>query len=172
MRSGASSQNSQPPSVHTVDEVAPPYRDAISTAQPPSIGQVMAGGAALGVGRSASNATGGTAGTMGTAPPPYGAGASRAGTPASPATPSTIGRRNPFSDSAPVSPVEASPFNDPIGNSPVISRNSSLYHPERERDDTSTLGGVSEAASIREATVARNASVMSGGRIINSTNRS
>lgn len=169
LRSGVSSQTSQPPSVHTVDEVAPPYRDAISTAQPPSIGQVMAGTAAAGVGRSASTATAGTfgtAGTVGTAPPPYGAGASRAHTPG---TPSTLGPRNPFSDSAPVSPVEASPFNDPPHQSPAVSRNSSFY---THRDDTSTLGGASEAASIREATLARNASVMSGGRIINNVNHS
>lgn len=163
-----------------MDEVAPPYRDAISTAQPPSIGQVMAGttaagavGAvgAAGLGRSASTATAGTfgtAGTVGTAPPPYGAGASRAQTPG---TPSTLGPRNPFSDSAPVSPVEASPFNDPPHQSPAISRNSSLYHTS-ERDDTSMFGGASEAASIREATLARNASVMSGGRIINNVNHS
>lgn len=132
-----------------MDEVAPPYRDALSSAQPPSIAQVMAGAAAgnvaAGVDRSASNAT---------APPPYGATAGALRTP-SPTTPvSQRPDRNPFADSPPVSPVEASPFNDPPGTSPPISRNSSVNQSD------------SDAASIRQATLARNASVMSGGRVI------
>lgn len=173
LRSHTSGQDSQATSVHSADEVAPPYRDAISSAQPPSIGQVMAAPAlpalpallTAGVSRSASNAT------AGTAPPPYRSGASRNISPTHPGTPtSTRGHRNPFTDSNPVSPVEASPFNDPPSNSPAISRNSSLYH--TDRDETSTIGGASDAASIREATLARNASVMSGGRIINHVNKS
>ncbi|KAK5089512.1 hypothetical protein LTR70_001603 [Exophiala xenobiotica] len=158
LRSANRSQHSEAPSMHSIDEVAPPYRDAINSAQPPSISQVIAGGAAggaaavagAGVNRSASNAT---------APPPYGAAAGRLEVP-SPTTPaSQRSNRNPFADSPPISPVEGSPFNDPPGTSPPISRNSSVY--------ASTIGGVSDAASIREATLARNASVMSGGRIIN-----
>lgn len=159
-RSANRSTHTGTPSIHSVDDVAPPYRDAITSVQAPSIAQIIAGGAAggaaAGVSRSASNAT---------APPPYGVAAGRLGAP-SPTTPvSQRSNQNPFADSPPVSPIENSPFNDPPGTTPTISRNSSVYH--TDRDDVSTIGGASDAASIREATLARNASVMSGGRIIN-----
>ena len=160
LRSANRSQHSGSPSVHSVEEVAPPYRDAISAAQPPNIGAVMAGagaaGAAAGIKRSASSAT---------APPPYGAAAGRLATPTSPAR-SQHEDLNPFADTgnSPTSPVEGSPFNDPPGTTPAVSRNSSLYR--SDRDDTSSIGGVSDAASIRQAMLARNASVMSGGRVV------
>lgn len=163
VRSGSRSHHAQTPSVHSVEEVAPPYRDAISAAVPPNAGQLAGGAAAAGVARSASSAT---------APPPYGAAAGKqtdTGSPASPA--SRHERDNPFADQigSPVSPIEGSPFNDPPGATAAVSRNSSIYH--SERDETSTLGGASDAASIREATLARNASVMSGARVIDHSQR-
>lgn len=145
LRSSNRSPHDDSPSVHSVEEVAPPYRDAVSTVQP-SIGQVMTGGLAPVVTRSASNAT---------APPPYGAAAARLAS-ARPTTPqSARSDQNPFADSPPISPIERSPFNDPPGTSPPVSRTSSV-----RGDDAS------DAVSIREATLARNASVMSGGRVV------
>lgn len=163
LRSANRSQHSGATSLHSVDEVAPPYRDAINSAQPPSIAQIIGGGAA---GAAAAGAGAG-AGTQvsrttsnATAPPPYGAAGSLLAVP-SPVTPaSQRSGRNPFADSTPVSSIEGSPFNDPPGDSPPLSRqNSSVY--------ASTIGAISDAASIREATIARNASVMSRGRVIN-----
>ncbi|KAJ9662755.1 hypothetical protein H2198_001204 [Neophaeococcomyces mojaviensis] len=151
VRSTARSQHSTTASEQSVDEVAPPYRDALAAG---------AGGAVAGVGRSVSNAT---------APPPYLA-PGRLATPTSPnPARSTHSNRNPFADTPPISPIDASPFNDPPGTSPAISRHSSLYR--SVHDDASTIGGASDAASIREATLARNASVMSGGRIIDAASR-
>lgn len=112
--------------------------------------------AAAGVARSASTAT---------APPPYASGGPRTQAPETIISPAESGPRNPFLDTPPISPVDESrsPFNDPPGTTPAISRNSSLY--QASRDDLS-IAGVSDAASIREATLARNASVQSGGRVI------
>lgn len=141
VRSNQPVQHAASPSLHSIEEVAPAYRDAVRPT--PNIGQVMAGGA---VGRSESTAT---------APPPYAGAVSRPISPESHAHET----RNPFADSPLVSPVEDSPFDDPSG----ISRNSSLHN--YNRDDVSSIAP-SDAASIREATMVRNASVMSRGRII------
>lgn len=170
LRSATRSQHSESPSLHSVDEVAPPYRDAISAAQPPNIGSVIAGAAPV-IGGAAAAGTlnrSTSSATAGTAPPPYGVAAGRLA-PTSPSVRSQHSASNPFADNenSPISPAEGSPFQDPPSATP--SRNSSLYR--SDRDDASTIGGVSDAASIRQATLARNASVMSGGRIIDNVAR-
>ncbi|KAK4943491.1 hypothetical protein LTR10_016982 [Elasticomyces elasticus] len=152
-RTGAASAE---PSLHSIEEVAPPYRDAISHAQVPisiqtgAAGPVAAGeavaSAADPIPRSTSTAT---------APPPY---RSVVGDPRSPLTPVS---GNPFADSAPVSPIEGSPFNDPPeedGRRPAISRGSSLYRSVNTED-----GAPSDAGSIREAQVGRRVSVRTSG---------
>lgn len=152
------------PSIHSIDEVAPPYRDAVNHAQPLNMTQVGPGILAAGalsdpIARPASSAT---------APPPYVSGSRQSNRPST----GNSSQRNPFTDSIAVSPVEGSPFNDPLeGNSHYshsvssVSRNSSLNH-GHGADDTSTLNG-SEAASIHEARVGRHVSVNSAGRAFN-----
>lgn len=150
LRSNERAQHAATPSIHSVEEVAPAYRDAVHTQ--PNIVQTMAGGTMFG--RSESTAT---------APPPY------AGRNSRPISAEQGGERhNPFADSPLVSPIEGSPFNDPPGTTSVVSRNSSLHH--SNRDDVSSIAP-SDAASIREATMARNASVISTGRVIQNVKR-
>ncbi|RVX65803.1 hypothetical protein B0A52_10365 [Exophiala mesophila] len=147
LRSQNNSRNgahSAEPSLHSIEEVAPPYRDAISHATPASPSPLRnvhaVSGAADPIPRSASAAT---------APPPYGSivgNMERSETPASSV-------RNPFADSTPVSPVDGSPFNDPPENEtrPPLSRNSSMYQSVNADD-------ASEVASIRQAQVGRSVS--------------
>ncbi|KIW18793.1 hypothetical protein PV08_03082 [Exophiala spinifera] len=139
------------PSLHSIEEVAPPYRDAISHAQPGSPLQNRPISAAGGVAgdpilRAASTAT---------APPPY-----RSVVPDSnPRSTSPVSGGNPFSDSAPVSPIEGSPFNDPPDEQrPALSRGSSLYQSVNTDD-----GAPSDAGSIQEAQVGRRVSVRGSG---------
>ncbi|KAI1620599.1 hypothetical protein EDD37DRAFT_653655 [Exophiala viscosa] len=144
------------PSLHSIDEVAPPYRDAISHAQVPTsiqtgaVAPVVAGAAVASasdpIPRSTSTAT---------APPPYRAVVADTRSPLTPVS------RNPFADSAPVSPIEGSPFNDPPdddGQRPALSRGSSLYRSVNTED-----GAPSDAGSIREAQVGRRVSVRTSG---------
>ena len=136
-RNGAHSVD---PSVHSVEEVAPPYRDAISHANPPtSPPRSVPAAAIFPTQRPMSTAT---------APPPY----------KSAASPEP---RNPFSDSTPVSPVEESPFNDPPEAGGALSRGSSMYR-SVTTDDAATPTA-SEAGSIREAIVGRRVSVRKQG---------
>ncbi|KAK7888557.1 hypothetical protein LTR67_008903 [Exophiala xenobiotica] len=148
-RQGAASAE---PSLHSIDEVAPPYRDAVSHGQALSPTQnlsgapVVAGGAATGpILRGASTAT---------APPPYRAVVSPTGhsQPASPVS------GNPFADSAPASPIEGSPFNDPPEERTTVSRGSSLYQSVNTED-----GAPSDAGSIQEAQIGRRVSVRNSG---------
>ncbi|KAK5452011.1 hypothetical protein LTS15_007734 [Exophiala xenobiotica] len=148
-RQGAASAE---PSLHSIDEVAPPYRDAVSHGQPLSPTQnlsgvpVVAGGAATApILRGASTAT---------APPPYRAVVSPTGhsQPASPVS------GNPFADSAPASPIEGSPFNDPPEERTTLSRGSSLYQSVNTED-----GAPSDAGSIQEAQIGRRVSVRNSG---------
>ncbi|KIW40321.1 uncharacterized protein PV06_07528 [Exophiala oligosperma] len=146
-RQGAASVE---PSLHSIEEVAPPYRDAISHAQPGSPSQHRPISAAGGVAtdpilRAASTAT---------APPPY-----RSVVPAGQPQPTSPTSGNPFADSAPVSPIEGSPFNDPPDEQrPTLSRGSSLYQSINTDD-----GAASDAGSIREAQVGRRVSVRGSG---------
>jgi hypothetical protein len=151
--SRGSTHNAEP-SLHSIEEVAPPYRDAITHATPPSPHRsvpAITTIAADPIPRPSSTAT---------APPPYRSVV--AGTSPEPTTPSTV--RNPFSDSAPVSPIEESPFNDPPEGggalAPTMSRGSSMYRSVRTDDATPTA---SEAGSIREAMVGRRVSVRNAG---------
>ncbi|EXJ61730.1 hypothetical protein A1O7_02159 [Cladophialophora yegresii CBS 114405] len=156
-RSGTASRGSNhtaEPSLHSIDEVAPPYRDAVTHAVPPSPQRsipAITTTAADPIPRPSSTAT---------APPPYRSVA--AGASPEPPSPSTV--RNPFSDSAPVSPIEESPFNDPpeAGGAlaPTLSRGSSTYRSVMTDDATPTA---SEAGSIREAIVGRRVSVRNAG---------
>ncbi|KIW70030.1 hypothetical protein PV04_02341 [Phialophora macrospora] len=146
------SNHTAEPSLHSIEEVAPPYRDAITHATPPSPQRsvpAITTSAADPIPRPSSTAT---------APPPY---RSVVASP-EPPTPSTV--RNPFSDSAPVSPIEESPFNDPpeAGGAlrPTMSRGSSTYRSVMTDDATPTA---SEAGSIREAIVGRRVSVRNAG---------
>ncbi|KIW54793.1 hypothetical protein PV05_07129 [Exophiala xenobiotica] len=147
-RQGAASAE---PSLHSIEEVAPPYRDAVSHGQPlsptqnRSVAPIAAGGAATDpILRAASTAT---------APPPYRAVAHQGHSqPASPIS------GNPFADSAPVSPIEDSPFNDPPGERPTLSRGSSLYQSVNTED-----GAPSDAGSIQEAQIGRRVSVRNSG---------
>ncbi|KAK5051579.1 hypothetical protein LTR84_003231 [Exophiala bonariae] len=150
-RNGA---HSTEPSLHSIDEVAPPYRDAIAGSQPvnPSplrhVNPAIAG-APDPIPRSVSSAT---------APPPY----QPAGRDADhPTTPTSI--RNPFADSTPVSPIDGSPFNDPPDGEeaagavrPTLSRGSSLYQSVNADD-------ASDVASIGQAQVGRSVSVRQVG---------
>lgn len=145
------------PSLHSIEEVAPPYRDAVSHAQPPptAAGAVAAGARAAGadpIPRPSSVAT---------APPPYGAVFGGHAT----QEPSTPVSGNPFADSAPPSPMEGSPFNDPPegeeAQSPML-RPMTSGASSRSR----SVGTASDAGSIREAQVGRTVSVMSRGRAI------
>ncbi|KAL6252932.1 hypothetical protein RBB50_000651 [Rhinocladiella similis] len=146
-RQGAASVE---PSLHSIEEVAPPYRDAISHAQPGSPSQTRSVSAAGGVAadpilRAASTAT---------APPPY-----RSVVPNSNPQPTSPVSGNPFADSTPVSPIEGSPFNDPPEEQrPTLSRGSSLYQSVNTED-----GVPSDAGSIREAQVGRRVSVRGSG---------
>ncbi|EXJ83681.1 hypothetical protein A1O1_07305 [Capronia coronata CBS 617.96] len=157
VRSGAVNSNtaaqSTEPSLHSIEEeVAPPYRDAISHAQHPVSPSHLRSIGALG---SASADPIPRPLSTSTAPPPYGSIVRE--TRAGPPTP--VSATNPFADSAPVSPIEGSPFNDPPddGESHVggartpLSRGSSLYQ------SVSTDDG-SDAASIRQAQVGRRVS--------------
>ena len=161
MRSGQPSQHSaRDASIHSVDEVAPPYRDAMSQAGRPT-------SASGPFPRPSSTAT---------APPPYAAAAvaagktSRATTRPMTAASDQSSRSDPFRDaeSNPVSPVDGSPFNDPDDEDaqsprPLMSRQSSMLSRLHDaRSEVSTLQG-SDAGSIREAQIARNVS-MSGAR--------
>ena len=160
-RSAESSNRNQSPSIHSVDDVAPPYRDAVTTAERP-----IAQNGVAGVTASSTDPIPRTASTA-TAPPPYAATAGNTSRQSKgPTTP-----RDPFANTtSPVSPVDASPFDHPDDDatSPAsahgVSRQSSLLHSINE-DDGSTLAG-SDAGSIREAQLGRNLSVMSGGRTI------
>ncbi|KIX92718.1 uncharacterized protein Z520_11570 [Fonsecaea multimorphosa CBS 102226] len=161
VRSGPGTQSrgsahSGEPSMHSIEEVAPPYRDAVTHVTPPSparsIPQVTTITADP-IPRPSSTAT---------APPPYRA--IVGGTGAEPPSPSTVRSavRNPFADSAPVSPIEGSPFNDPPEEAsgalrPTMSRGSSMYRSVMTDDDASP--GASEAGSIRQAMVGRRVSV-------------
>lgn len=150
-RNGAASAE---PSLHSIEEVAPPYRDAVSHAQSPT--QLRSGiplltGAADPIPRPVSTAT---------APPPYRAVAGQPTT--DPLTPVS---GNPFADSAPVSPIEGSPFNDPpeeeghaAGERPALSRGSSLYQSAMTDD-----AAMSDAGSVRQAQVGRRVSVRDSG---------
>ncbi|KIX07775.1 uncharacterized protein Z518_02429 [Rhinocladiella mackenziei CBS 650.93] len=147
--------HSAEPSLHSIEEVAPPYRDAVSHVQPPSPTQArtvppVTSIAADPIPRPSSTAT---------APPPY---RSIVGeTMTEPPTPASA--RNPFADSAPVSPIEGSPFNDPPedeeaagGLQPTLSRGSSLYQSVSADDDATPTQ--SEAGSIRQAVLGRRVS--------------
>ncbi|KEF54276.1 uncharacterized protein A1O9_09442 [Exophiala aquamarina CBS 119918] len=136
-RNGA---HSAEPSLRSIEKVAPPYRDAISGAQPmnPSplrhVNPAIAA-AADPIPRSVSSAT---------APSPYRTVAGEADNP-----PTPISTRNPFADSAPVSPIDGSPFIEPPEDEeaaagairPTMSRGSSLYQSVNADD-------ASDAASI------------------------
>ncbi|EHY57200.1 hypothetical protein HRR83_002693 [Exophiala dermatitidis] len=150
VRSGANASQtaaqSAEPSLHSIEEeVAPPYRDAISHGHTPASPRHPRSPVPITsvttdpIPRPASTAT---------APPPYGSvvGETRHQEPPTPAS-----ATDPFADSAPVSPIDDSPFNDPPDARPGISRNSSLYQ-HGSADD------LSEAASIREAQVGRRVS--------------
>lgn len=160
LRSGQSSGHGQSPSLHSIDEVAPPYRDAVTFAQRPVATTGVAGVTASSPDpfpRPSSTAT---------APPPY------AAAPGNTYRQSNRSARNPFADTTPISPIEGSPFNDPpeeglspiSPSNPTMSRQSSLLRSIND-DGGSTLAG-SDAGSIREAQVGRSLSVMSGGRTI------
>lgn len=158
------------PSIHSIEEVAPPYRDAISHAHQPNMSQVAAGAAGAGLltgmAQRPSSRT--------SAPPPYGSAASNRSnrSNSNPATPLDT-QRDPFADSNPVSPVDGvewSPFNDPpedgssTHSQPSVSRNSSI-RTANDRDGVSNFAA-SDAGSIREAQVGRHVSIASGGRTI------
>ncbi|EXJ87454.1 hypothetical protein A1O3_04414 [Capronia epimyces CBS 606.96] len=159
VRSGAHNAHgvvqSAEPSLHSIEEeVAPPYRDAIAHSQPPASPTQLRSTAPITtvardpIARPASTAT---------APPSYG---------------SVVGETrtirdagsNPFADSAPVSPIEDSPFSDPPedeethagGLRPMLSRGSSMYQ-SLNADDAS------EVASIRQAQVGRRVSARATG---------
>ena len=161
-RNGA---HSAEPSLHSIDEVAPPYRDAIAGSHPvnPSplrhVNPAIAG-APDPIPRSVSSAT---------APPPYQPPA-RDSDADHPETP--ISTRNPFADSTPVSPIDGSPFNDPpddeeaaLGARPTLSRGSSLYQSVNADD-------ASDAASIGQAQVGRSVSVRQIGGANNGSSNS
>ena len=165
-RSAESSNRNQSPSIHSVEDVAPPYRDAVTTAQRP-----IARSGAAGVTAPSPDPFPRPSSTA-TAPPPYAAAPGNTSRQSNrPTTP-----RDPFADTtSPASPVEASPFDHPDDDatSPTsahgVSRQSSLLHSINE-DGGSTLAG-SDAGSIREAQLGRNLSVMSGGRTIDDVRR-
>ncbi|KAL6240357.1 hypothetical protein RBB50_012727 [Rhinocladiella similis] len=136
-RNGA---HSAEPSLHSIEEVAPPYRDAISGAQPMNPSPLRHVNPAIAaapdpIPRPVSSAT---------APPPYRTVTGEADNP-----PTPISTRNPFADSAPVSPIDGSPFNDPLEDEeaaagairPTMSRGSCLYQSVNADD-------ASDAASI------------------------
>jgi hypothetical protein len=152
VRSGQTSDHGRDPSIHSVDEVAPPYRDAVTTAQRPPGARGITSPSPDPFPRPSSTAT---------APPPYGTVAGNTSRQSN--RPTTVAR-DPFADASPISPVEGSPFNDPPEGEPMMSRQSSLLRSINE-DGNSTLAG-SDAGSIREAQIGRNLSVMSGGRTI------
>jgi hypothetical protein len=164
-RSGQSSGHGQSPSLHSIDEVAPPYRDAMSTAQRPI--------ATTGVARVTASLPDPfpRPSSTATAPPPY------AAAPGNTSRQSNRSARDPFADATPISPIEGSPFNDPpedgfsptSPSDPMMSRQSSLLRSIND-DGGSTLAG-SDAGSIREAQIGRSLSVMSGGRTIDNTRR-
>ncbi len=167
-RSGESSNRNQSPSIHSVEDVAPPYRDAVTTAQRPIAQNGVAGATGLSPDpfpRPSSTAT---------APPPY---AAAPGNTSRQSDRPTTPVRDPFADTSPISPVEASPFDHPDDDatSPTsathhgMSRQYSLLHSVQE-DGGSTLAG-SDAGSLREAQLGRNLSVMSGGRTIDDVRR-
>ncbi|KIW84869.1 hypothetical protein Z517_00257 [Fonsecaea pedrosoi CBS 271.37] len=149
------SGHSGEPSLHSIDEVAPPYRDAVTNVTPPSPTRAIPHVTTIAadpIPRPSSTAT---------APPPYRS--IVGGTGAEPPSPSTI--RNPFADSTPVSPIEGSPFNDPPEEAsgalrPTLSRGSSMYRSVMTEDDPTPTA--SEAGSIRQAMVGRRVSVRNG----------
>ncbi|KIW88518.1 uncharacterized protein Z519_11087 [Cladophialophora bantiana CBS 173.52] len=151
------SNHSGEPSLHSIEEVAPPYRDAVTHVTPPSPARSIphvTTHAADPIPRPSSTAT---------APPPYRSIVGGAG--GDPPSPSTV--RNPFADSAPVSPIEGSPFNDPPEGEeasgalgPALSRGSSMYRSVMTDDDVTPTA--SEAGSIRQAVVGRRVSVRNG----------
>ncbi|RVX68950.1 hypothetical protein B0A52_08017 [Exophiala mesophila] len=128
------------PSLRSIEEVAPPYRDAILGAQPmnPSLLRHV-NPAIVAAPNPISHSVSST-----TAPPPYRTVAGEADNP-----PTPISTRNPFADSAPVSPIDGSPFSDPLEDEeaaagatrPTMSRGSSLYQGVSADD-------ASDAASI------------------------
>lgn len=172
------------PSIHSVDEeVAPPYRDAVSHAQPPSTVPMATGLA------SSTSEPFPRPDSVATAPPPYpsagglstiaaGGATAAAATNISRATSrasstahtpvSTRSLNDPFRNEAmsPVSPVhgdtDTSPFVDPpehgTERSP-ISPSTSMMFRRRAGDDyedaQSTISSVAEVASVREAQVGR-----------------
>jgi hypothetical protein len=144
VRSGQGSHRRTSPSIHSVDDVAPPYRDAITTTHRPHHHGVTSPSPDP-FPRPSSTAT---------APPPYvparGNISRQSNLTDNQNRPVTPPSRDPFADRSPISPIETSPFNDPAD------------------DGGSTLAG-SDAGSIREAQVARSLSVMSGGRTIENT---
>jgi hypothetical protein len=156
---GTSSRNgahSVEPSLHSVEEVAPPYRDAVShatPASPPRSVPPVTTRAIDPIPRPSSTAT---------APPPYRSTVDGP-SPEPPHSPSAA--RNPFSDSAPVSPIDESPFNDPPESggalAPALSRGSSMYRSVMT-DDAATPTA-SENGSIREAVVGRRVSLRNNG---------
>ncbi|OAP64250.1 hypothetical protein AYL99_00222 [Fonsecaea erecta] len=147
------SAHSGEPSLHSIDEVAPPYRDAVTHVTPPSPARSIphvTTHAADPIPRPSSTAT---------APPPY-----RSIVGGEPPSPSTVRStvRNPFADSVPVSPIEGSPFNDPPEDAsgalrPTLSRGSSMYRSVMTDEDATPTA--SEAGSIRQAMVGRRVSV-------------
>jgi hypothetical protein len=138
------------PSIHSIDEVAPPYRDAVTAVRRPS---------PLGV-TSVTPEPYPRPDSVATAPPPYVAAGTTSRQSNRPTTP-----RDPFADASPVSPTEFSPFND---DAHPISRQSSLLH--SINDDGNSTIAASDTGSIREAQVGRSLSVMSGGRTVNVRN--
>ncbi|RJE17247.1 hypothetical protein PHISCL_10416, partial [Aspergillus sclerotialis] len=147
------SAHSGEPSLHSIEEVAPPYRDAVTHVTPPSPARSIPHVTTIAadpIPRPSSTAT---------APPPYRS--IVGGTGAEPSSPATV--RNPFADSAPVSPIEGSPFNDPPEGEeasgalrPTLSRGSSMYRSVMTDDDATPTA--SEAGSIRQAMVGRRVS--------------
>jgi hypothetical protein len=183
-RSHPRSAHAGTPSIHTVEEeVAPPYRDAVTHTQPPSTIPMAAGmtsGTSDPFPRSESTFT---------APPPYptsgsnlaaAAGGisrntSRASTTNQIATPvSARSINDPFRNdpTSPVSPIErdnhTSPFTDPSEepHSPSSLRAPFLGRSSRQRDvfddARSDISSNVEVASIREAQVGRSLSVRQG----------
>jgi hypothetical protein len=183
-RSGNRSAHTASPSIHSVDEeVAPPYRDAISHTQPPSTVPM-----ALGATSTTSDPfpRPNSVATASTAPPAYPAasGATAAGAGATGlAAITSISRASSRASTTLQTPVSTRSLNDPFRNDivspvspddtrspfldPPISPSQSLRRPRGDDfdDAQSTISSVAEVASVREAQVGRKLSTNQGRRV-------
>ncbi|KPI43970.1 uncharacterized protein AB675_6477 [Cyphellophora attinorum] len=172
------------PSIHSVDEeVAPPYRDAISHTQPPSTVPM-----ALGATPTTSDPfpRPNSVATASTAPPAYPAasGATAAGAGATGlAAVTNLSRASSRASTTSQTPVSTRSLNDPFRNDivspvspddtrspfldPPISPSQSIRRPRGDDfdDAQSTISSVAEVASLREAQVGRKLSTNQGRRV-------